>query len=117
MSGSDTKWQVHIYSRGLHTPIAKTPPAEMTGYVFEWVSHWMSLWPAEQIHRATKKLQTYKIISHQKLGFVILGCDAVFLHHGLYVFIHVHPLGRLLYLSLALEVAEVWLSYNIRQGI
>lgn len=88
----------------------------------------MSLWPPgkllnkmqQQILRAKKKqtkLQTYKIINHQKLSFVILGCDTVLLHQGLYVFIHVHPLGRLLYLSLALEEAEVCLSYNIRQGI
>lgn len=58
----------------------------------------------QQILRA--KGMSYEIISHQKLCFVLCGCDAVFLYHSLYVFIHVHPLDRLLYLSLALQAAD-----------
>lgn len=74
----------------------------------------LHLWPAHKLSQR-KKLQTYKIISHQKLCFVIFSCDAVFLHQGLYVFIHVHPLDCLFYLPLALEVAGI--SYNIHKMI
>lgn len=52
-------------------------------------------------------MQTYEIISHQKLSFVIFGCDGVLVHQGLYIFVHVHPLDCLFYLSLALEAAKV----------
>lgn len=83
------------------------------------MSEWASLWFADKLisrfPRADKR-QTYKIISHQKLSFVIFSCDVVFLHQGFYIFVHVHPLDCLLYLSLALEAAKVY-SYNIHQSI
>ena len=59
--------------------------------------------------KENKKKHTYKIISHQKLCFVIFCCDAVFHQQGLYVFVHVHPLHCLFYLFLGLE----YINYNI----
>lgn len=76
----------------------------LKGWVTEWVCGLQASLSTDSL---SKKLQTYKIISHQILCFVIFSCDAGFHHQGLYVFIHVHPLDCLFGLSLALEVAEV----------
>lgn len=115
MSGAVTKWEI---SAACTLPLKKTPPCR---------DDWVRLWMGESLNEPVacrqaslqilteKKMQTYKIISHQKLSCVIFSCDAVFLHQGLYVFIHVHPLDCLFYLSLALEVAEVHIRCNIHQ--
>lgn len=52
--------------------------------------------------------QTHKIISHEKLCFVIVCCDAVFRHQSLHISVHVHLLDDLFYLPLALEFAKVF---------
>lgn len=64
----------------------------------------------------SERLQTYKIIHHQKLNFVILS-NSVFFLQDLYVFVHVHSLDQLLYLLMALEEAELCMSYYIHDGM
>lgn len=59
------------------------------------------------IQHLRAKQNTYKIISHQKLYFIVFSCVATFIYQGLYVLIHVDPLDGLFYLLLALKAGEV----------
>lgn len=105
-----------LYLQVVHSHQKDTPCRD------DWVCLWMgeslneSLACRKTFHNAaadsqSKKLQTYKIIRHQKLDFVVFSCDSVFFLQDLYVFVHVHPLHQLYYLCLALEEAEVGISY------
>lgn len=105
---------MHLYICGTNPPIKDTPCRDdsvcLNGRVCGLQS---SLSPDSQ----SRKVQAYKIISHQKLCLVVFSHDVVFLHQGLHVFVHVHPLDCLFYLLLALETAEgyIYLCYNIHQ--
>ena len=50
--------------------------------------------------------QTYKIVGHQKVGLVLLGCEAGLLQQGLDVVLEVHPLQGLLHPPLPLGGRE-----------
>lgn len=117
ISGPVTKLQVLIFICRLHTPIKRHPlqrwlGMSLNGWVTELVFGLKKNLQNAAVCSQSKKLQTYKIIRHQKHDFVIFN-DPDFFLQDLYVFVHVHSFEQLLYLSLALKEAEVCISYYI----
>lgn len=44
-----TEWREHVHMCSSNPPTKQTPPAEMTAYIFGWLTHWVSPWPADRL--------------------------------------------------------------------